>query len=49
MWFEDNQSLFYIIFLVLWITGLSSDIIMPVIIWVANGFDYLVSLIFNLF
>ena len=36
-WFESNENIFYIVFIVLWITGLSGIIISPVIRVISNG------------
>lgn len=47
-WFEDNEKLFYIIFIVLWITGIAGTIISPVINVVFNGLLKLGSLIFGI-
>ena len=49
VWFENNSQTFYIIFLVLWITGIVSYIISPVISVVYDGINLLVSSIFGLF
>ncbi len=48
-WFERNQYIFYIIFLVLWVTNLVSYIISPVINLVSKGIYSLVSAIFGIF
>ena len=48
-WFLEHQNIFYLIFLVLWITNLISYITAPVISFVSNGIYNLVALIFNLF
>lgn len=48
-WLEKNERIFYIIFLVLWITGLAGYIISPVIDWISNGVYLLVSLLFSWF
>ena len=45
LWFESNESIFYIIFVVLWITGIAGIIISPVVNWVDQGIYNLVSLI----
>ena len=44
-WFESNEHIFYIIFIVLWITGIAGTIIYPVVNWVDQGIYNLVSLI----
>lgn len=36
-WFVNNEQIFYIIFVLLWVTGLAGDIISPVMSWVATG------------
>ena len=36
-WFTNNEQIFYIIFVVIWITGLASIIISPVIEAISNG------------
>lgn len=46
-WFIEKQQIFYIIFLVIWFTGLSSLIISPVINVISNGIFWLVSSIFS--
>lgn len=48
-WFMENQQIFYIVFLVLWISGLSSTIIAPIFSAVFNGFNWVVNGIFTLF
>ena len=35
--FINNESIFYIIFVVIWITGLASIIISPALNWVSDG------------
>jgi len=46
-WFIEKQQIFHIIFLVIWITGISSIIIRPVITTVSNGIFWTVSRLFN--
>lgn len=48
-WFEEHTQLFYIIFLIVWITPLSSMIISPVISGITSGIDGIVSSIFGIF
>lgn len=48
-WFEEHTQLFYIIFLIIWITPISSMIISPIIGAITNGISSLVSGIFTLF
>ncbi len=47
-WFIKNEQIFYIIFLIMWITGLSSIVILPLISAVTTGFDFVVYNIFKL-
>lgn len=47
-WFEDNERLFYIIFVVLWVTGIAGTIISPIIKVIFNSLFKLGSLIFKL-
>lgn len=37
MWFENNEQIFYIVFVILWITPIAGYIISPVISWVSTG------------
>lgn len=48
-WFINNRQMFYLIFLVLWITNLVSYIISPVINLVSGGIYSLVAAIFGIF
>ncbi len=48
-WFEEHTQLFYIIFLIVWITPISSMIITPIIEVITNGISSLVGWIFLLF
>ncbi len=48
-WFEEHTQLFYIIFLIIWITPLSSMIISPAISAITSGIDGIVNGIFSLF
>ena len=47
-WFERYSHIFYMVFIVLWITGIAGDIISPLINWVYNGITYLVALLFGI-
>lgn len=44
-WFINNEQIFYILFVVLWVTGIAGDVISPVISWVATGIFSLGNLI----
>lgn len=48
-WFQDNIQIFYIIFVVLWVTNLMGYIISPVISVVSKGIYELISAIFGIF
>ena len=48
MSFRNNEQIFYIVFLVIWITGLSSVIITPIFSAVFQGLDFIVASIFKL-
>lgn len=47
-WFINNQQIFYIIFLIIWITGIAGTIISPAITSIYYGLMKLVSLVFGL-
>ena len=40
-WFYKNQQIFYIVFLLIWVTGLAGDILNPIFNGVLNGMDWL--------
>ena len=46
-WFRNNEQIFYIIFLVIWITGIAGSLISPAIRGVYTGLMRLVSTIFG--
>ena len=46
-WFRNNEQIFYIVFIVIWITGIASVIISPVINAVSTGIMNLGRLIFR--
>ena len=48
-WFYKNQQTFYIVFLLIWITGLHSIIITPIITGVSIGMEWVVYNLFKLF
>lgn len=48
-WFEEHTQLFYIIFLIIWITPISSMIISPAISGITSGIDGIVGGIFGMF
>lgn len=47
-WFETNQYILYMVFVIIWITGIASRIITPCIKGVMYGIFYLVGQIFNI-
>ena len=46
VWLANNQGIFYVIFLIIWITGFAGSIISPVITWI---YQWLMSLVFLIF
>jgi len=48
-WFARYAQVFYIIFVVLWITGIAGNIISPIINWVYKGITTLVAMLFGIF
>ena len=40
-WFYNNQQIFYMLFLIIWITGLSGSILSPIFNAVLNGMEWL--------
>ena len=47
-WFINNEQIFYIIFVILWITGLAGTLITPALTAVSNGILNLAGLIFGI-
>lgn len=47
-WFERNQNILYIVFIVAWITGLAGIIISPCISGVTKGIFYVIGKAFNI-
>ncbi len=47
-WFVNNERIFYIIFVVIWITGIAGYIVSPVVGWVSTGIINLARLIFKI-
>lgn len=48
-WFEERTHIFYIVFIIIWITPISGYIISPIIEGITYGIDYLVSAMFSIF
>lgn len=46
-WFRNNEQIFYIIFVAIWITGIAGIIISPVINWTTTGIMNLTQIIFK--
>ena len=44
----NNERIFYIIFVVIWITGIAGYIVSPVVGWVSTGIINLARLIFKI-
>ncbi len=47
-WFYNNQQIFYIVFLIIWITGLAGTILTPIFSAVLSGMEWIVYNIFKL-
>lgn len=47
-WLDKYEKVFYIVFLVLWITGLAGRIISPVITWIASGLIKVIGMMFGI-
>ncbi len=47
-WFEENEKIFYIIFIVLWITGIAERIVIPIRSLLYSGIVELVARIFGI-
>ena len=47
-WFEQNEQMFYIVFIIIWVTGIAGNIISPIIDWVTSGILTLALNIFGL-
>ena len=48
-WFYDNQTIFYLVFMLIWLTGLSSKLLQPLFTGVINGLSWIAELILGLF
>lgn len=48
-WLDTNMQYIYLVFMLLWISGLLSVVVSPVINAIYNGMNYAVAAIFNLF
>lgn len=47
-WFERYYNIFYIVFVIIWVTGIAGSIISPIISWGYNGIFRLVAMIFGI-
>lgn len=47
-WFRNNEQIFYIVFVILWITNLASVIISPAINWISTGIMTITAMIFGI-
>lgn len=47
-WFRSNEQIFYIIFVVIWVTGIAGIIISPPINWISTGIMSLTQMIFGI-
>lgn len=48
-WLDKYEYIFYIIFLVLWISGLASEIISPIIGFISDGLMSLIGMLFGIY
>ncbi len=48
-WFWENEKIFYIVFLLIWVTGISGSLLTPIFNAVLTGMDFIVSSLFSLF
>ncbi|MCL2341865.1 MAG: site-2 protease family protein [Firmicutes bacterium] len=48
-WFYNNQQIFMIVFLLIWLTPIASNVISPAITGISNGMGWLVYSIFGVF
>lgn len=46
VWFENHEEMFYIVFVVLWITGIAGNIISPIISWI---YQFIMNLVGSIF
>lgn len=49
MWFAEKENIFYIVFLVIWITGIAGYIISPLLNFMYEGLLKLVLALFGIF
>lgn len=47
-WLDRYEKVFYIVFLVLWISGIAGSLISPIISWIASGLINLIGLLFGM-
>lgn len=48
-WFYKNEQIFYIVFILLWVTGLASVFLQPIFSFAFSGIDWVVSNLIGLF
>jgi len=48
-WLDNNMQTIYIVFLVLWVTGVLSYLVAPVISVISDGLEFIVAKVFSLF
>ena len=46
-WFAEKEYAFYIVFLLIWMTGIAGYIITPIIQWLTMGLNYVIGLLFS--
>lgn len=47
-WFATNEQIFYIVFIIIFVTGIAGSVISPAIQWISTGFMNLGALLFGL-
>ena len=49
VWFAEHEYMFYMIFILIWLTGIAGIIISPIINGIYSGLSYIVGALFSLF
>jgi len=47
-WFDRNETIFYTVFVLLWISGLAGELISPIISFIAGGIMKVIGLLFGI-
>ena len=48
-WFEDHENIFYIVFLIIWITPIAGEIVSPIINAIDTGITNMIYGLFSIF